>query len=83
LGQCSKCKDRMRKAPAASYNGRRRKNATTSDMQEQGQQSRQGGEITSPRGLFLDHVKKVARYVKESYNVQVEHHKIIVQLDQV
>ncbi len=76
LGQCSKCKDRMRKTPVSALNNRRRKNTTMSDMdrlsmQEQRQQIRPGVDISSPRGLFLDHVKRVARYVKENYNIQV------------
>ena len=78
LGQCSKCKDRMRKGSSVynNSNNRRRKNVTMTDMQrmqqQQEQQQRQQlpTEPATPRAIFLEHVKRVAGHVKDNYNVQ-------------
>ena len=68
LGQCSRCKDRMRrKPPSLSIQAsRRRKNVN------QFQQLQQLSSVNpaSPKEIFLDHVKRVATYVKDNYNVQ-------------
>ena len=39
-------------------------------QQQQQQEQQQGIEPATPRAIFLDHVKRVASYVKDNYNVQ-------------
>jgi len=59
-------------------NNRRKKNVTLTDMQrleqQQQQQQKQNSQMTTepstPRGIFLDHVKRVASYLKDNYNIQ-------------
>ena len=61
-----------RKPPSLSIQAsRRRKNVTLNDV-NQFQQLQQLSSVNpaSPKEIFLDHVKRVATYVKDNYNVQ-------------
>ena len=61
-----------RKPPSLSIQAsRRRKNVTLNDVNQfQQLQHLSSVNPASPKEIFLDHVKRVATYVKDNYNVQ-------------